>query len=63
MGESLLVDGVTAINIDGLTDEQIIERIRAADWPTMCHAAYEQFKRVVDFDAEATQIKAFLESL
>lgn len=67
LGRDLLVDGATAINIDTLSDDDIVRRIRESIDPfvykTMCRNAYSRFKEIVDFDREEQEIRAFLESL
>jgi hypothetical protein len=63
----LLVDGVTAINIDGLNHTMIAEKIRKYSEPEvhkkMCEATHERFSRVCDFDEEFERLKIFLSNL
>lgn len=67
LAESLLVDGVTCVAIDGLGPDEIKNKIEYFSDPdryaVMCEAVYQNFKRVVDFNGEANSISAFLESL
>jgi len=64
LGGKLLVDGVTAINIDGLTPKAIAERIRKYSDPQrhlkMCVDMYNRFTQVCNFDEEFEKIKTFL---
>lgn len=65
MAEDLLVDGVTCIAIDGLSIEQIIDRIKMYNeeerYIEMSRRLHERFKEVVNFDAEFEAIKSFLQ--
>lgn len=67
MAEPLLIDGVTCIAIDGLSYPQIINKIEYFSEPEryaqMCRDAYENFRRVVDFDQEQVSIQNFLANL
>lgn len=67
MGEQLFIDGVTCIVIDGLGINEIIEKINYYSEPErykrMCMNVYENFKKVVDFDKEAEELKKFLQNL
>lgn len=63
LAEPLWADGVTAIDLDA---PGAIERIRAvagdpAGHRTMCEAMADRFRALVDFDAEAEQIRALLD--
>lgn len=64
LGGKLLVDGKTAINIDGLQPKDIADRIRKLSEPDihlkMCVDMYNRFQQVCDFDKEFEQIKTFL---
>ena len=64
LAEKLMIDGKTCIAIDGLTDEEIVNKIEHYNEPKryekMCKVVYDNFKNVVDFDAEAKEIKKFL---
>lgn len=67
MGGDLMIDGVTAILIDNLNPEEIIQKINHYSDPIiytdMCRAVYKNFCEKVMFDKEADQIKTFLENL
>lgn len=67
MAEPLLVDGITCIDIDGLSYSQIVNKIMHNSQPDiyqqMCHNAYELFKQYVDFDQEQKGIEVFLSKL
>jgi|GEM_PF-1038186 len=67
MGEALIKDGETAIVIDGLSPQQIVDKILYYSEPeryrTMCQNVRDNFKRVVDFDKEFLDIKQFLENI
>lgn len=65
LGGTLLVDGETAINIEGLTAPYIAERIRRYSEPEihkkMCYDMYCRAKHYCDFDKEEIEIRKFLE--
>ncbi len=67
LGEKLLIDGVTCINIDGKEPDQIIAEIERYNEPeayaNMCRNVYANFKAQVDFDADFEQIKTFIDRL
>lgn len=67
MGEELMIDGITGINIDGLSPHEIALKIQYYSQPDlytkMCQAVRQNFKNCVDFDAEAEKIKVFLANL
>lgn len=67
LAEPLLIDGETCITIDGLTNEQIVEKIHqynsSSVYNQMCRNAYANFKQVVNFDEEFERIKVFLSNL
>lgn len=67
MAEPLLIDGETCINIDGMDPHEVIEKIlhysEPDRWKTMTVKTYENFKKVVDFDAEAEKLKVFISNL
>lgn len=67
MAEPLLVDGVSCIAIDGLTPNEIQNKIEhfsnPAEYYKLCRGAYDTFKNVVNFDAEQKEIEKFLEKL
>lgn len=67
LGEELMVDGETCITIDGLSPNQIVEKILRYNDPIaymkLCENTYKNFKRLVDFDREEQEIRAFLANL
>lgn len=67
LGEQLLIDGVTCIDIDNLSPQEIVDKINYYDelsrYREMCLATYEQFKKVCDFDKEFGDLQNFLENL
>ena len=67
MAEALLEDEVTYLNIDGLNEDQIIQKIRKWSNPEMYNQlsvnAYNRFKSLVDFDREEKEIEDFLTRL
>lgn len=67
LAEPLLIDGETCICIDGLDYQQVIHKIEYysdhARYSDLCEKAYNNFKKVVDFDQEEKEIRAFLSRL
>lgn len=67
LGEKLMIDGETCINIDNLPAEEIVRKIEYYSDParyfSMCKAVYYNFKKQVDFAAEEGAIRAFLQNL
>ena len=67
LAEPLLIDGVTCIAIDGLSCQQVVNKIefysQPEEYSKMAQASYENFKRVVDFEREAEEIQKFLAKL
>lgn len=67
LGEKLLIDGQTCIDIDGLDIGQIIDRLTFYSQPdnyrVMKARVYENFVRQVDFDEDEKNIRAFLDRL
>lgn len=67
MGAELMIDDVTCINIDGLTSNEVVEKIHYYSEPlryqTMCDAVLSNFYKVVSFDIEETRLRAFIERL
>jgi hypothetical protein len=61
---SLMVDGVTCVNIEGLPVEEAARRIRSIHssdrYGEMCEAASRRFRENVDYDREETVIRSFL---
>lgn len=67
LAEPLLIDGETCIVIDGMDAEEIMNKINyyseEVRYREMCVKAWENFKKVVDFEKEAEEIKLFLNNL
>lgn len=67
LGEKLMIDGETCINIDGLSLPEIVDKIVYYSEPErykkMCERVYENFKRIVDFDKEAEELTFFMQNL
>ncbi len=67
LGEKLLIDGRTCIDIDNKTPAQIVEAIVHYSDPeayaSMCQNVYANFKAQVDFDADFERIKTFISNL
>lgn len=59
----LMVDGETCIAIDGLNPQQIVNKIKSADYKKMGQNAYMKFVQEVDFDQEEQKIQEFLKLL
>jgi hypothetical protein len=62
LGGSLITSS-NSIIIDGLSPQQIRDKIIGSNSDEMSKSTYENFKSVVDFDKEAEEIKRFLEKL
>lgn len=62
---SLMVDGVTCINIEGVPVEYSAQRIESlfssGGYEEMCNAAGSRFREIVNYDQEETAIRSFLE--
>jgi hypothetical protein len=67
IAEKLLIDGVTAIFMDGLSLDEIVNKIRYYSKPSylfkMSFNAYQIFKKVVDFDREEKEFRNFMAKL
>lgn len=67
LGAELMVDGETCITIDGLSAQDVVEKILHYNdddlYATLCRNTYENFKHVVDFDREEQEIRTFLANL
>lgn len=67
LAEDLMIDGVTCVDIDGLSPSDIknkIEHFNQEDrYLKMCMATYENFKAKVNFDKDAKSIVTFLSHL
>lgn len=67
LGEKLMIDGQTCIDIDGLTPQQIVDKIVYMSDPSrykaLCAGVYENFCDAVDFDKEFLSIQNFLDRL
>lgn len=67
LGEKLLIDGVTCIDIDGLAPAEIVEHIlhfsQPENYSKMSQAIYDNFRDCVDFDKDEENIRQFLARL
>ena len=67
MGEALMMDGVTCIDIENLSNADIVSKIHHYSEPErykqMCENVYANFKKHVDFNKETEDIKIFLQKL
>lgn len=67
LGERLLIDGVTCIGIEGLSIQEMKNKIEYYNEPVryvkMCFDTYQNFKKVVDFDREEKDLTNFLNNL
>jgi len=66
-GEKLMIDGVTGIQIDGLSPHEIFRKIQnysdPEEYKKLCDNVYNNFKQIVDFDGEFLALKSFLGNL
>lgn len=67
LAERLLIDGETCIDIDGMSNQQIIDKIVFYSDPQkyrqMCINVYTNFQKVCNFDEEFLQLTKFLKNL
>lgn len=67
LGEKLMIDMETCINIDNLSPGQIADKINWFSEPDiyrqMCANVYTNFKKYVDFDQEEQKLRKFLSNL
>lgn len=67
MGDKLLIDGVTCIDIDGLDVDEIVEHIKYYSEPKIYSEMQENviknFREHVDFEADAQKVKEFIGKL
>lgn len=67
LGENLMIDGLTCIDIDGLNPTEIVDKILyysdPARYSEMCEAVKLNFRIEVDFDKEFQYLKSFLSEL
>jgi hypothetical protein len=67
LGEKLLIDGETCIDIDGLGHDGIIKKIEYFNKPdryaAMCRAVFKNFREQVNFNKDYEKIKQFIEGL
>ena len=67
MAEPLLKDGLTCITIDGLSINDIVNKINhyndPARYSNLCRTAYDNFTKVCDFDKEFIDLQHFLANL
>lgn len=64
----LFEEGVTSFDMDRLSDDELAATVRMLlgdedRWRRMCEASADRFRAVVDFDAEAAEIRAMLENV
>ncbi|CAM4388280.1 hypothetical protein L1N85_23735 [Paenibacillus alkaliterrae] len=66
-GKELMVDGVTCLAIDGLSPEEIVNKIlyysEEHRYSALCRNMYDNFKLRVDFDKEGEALKHFVNNL
>ena len=66
-GAALLKDGVTAINTNGRTPQDLHQQLEWAAslgvHANLCQATYDRFQNVVNFDNDAKKVRQFLEML
>lgn len=64
MGEELMVDGETCITIDGLSENEILNKINyyseEEKYKDMCKKTYKNFVKKVNFDDEEVSLVSFL---
>lgn len=67
LGEKLMIDGETCINIDNLTVNEIVDKIKYYSQPElykkMSERVYQNFTEQVNFDKEEQEIRKFLDRL
>ena len=67
MAQQLMEDEVTCICIDGLSAQEIVNKVLHFSEPElynkMSEAAYRKFKEVVDYDKEEIEIRKWLDNL
>ena len=67
MGEELMRDGETCLDIDGLNFADIVRKIEFFSEPKryveLCQNIYNNFKQKVNFDKEAENLKLFIDNL
>lgn len=64
----LFLEGITSFDLERHSDAEVVAIVRMLlgdedRWLRMCEAAADRFRAVVDFDAEAEQIRAMLENV
>lgn len=67
LGEQLMIDGATGIQIDNLSADQIKNKIEyyneESRYAKLCENVYNNFKKVVGFDEEFLKLDYFLKNL
>lgn len=67
LGEKLLIDGETCIDIDNLSVEDAVKKIEfynnAQRYAQMCKKVFKNFRATVDFNKDFKEIEKFLERL
>jgi len=64
----LFLEGATSFDMDRMSDDELAGTVRMLlhdedRWLRMCEASADRFRAVVDFDAEAAEIRAMLENV
>lgn len=66
-GEELMIDGETCIAIDGLSPQEVVNKILYYSdekrYPALCKNVYNNFKAKVDFEKEAIALQNFMQGL
>lgn len=67
LGEKLLIDGETCIAIDGLSEDEIYNKLtfynEETNYAKLCYSVRDNFKKHVNFDREAEALKIFIDEL
>lgn len=67
LGKELMIDGVTCVAIDGLSPQEVVNKILyysdGQRYATLCKNVYEHFKAKVDFDRESQDLQHFIQGL
>ena len=67
LGKELMIDGVTCLAIDGLSPQEIVNKVLyysdEKKYATLCKNVYKNFKAKVDFDSEGKALEKFINEL
>ncbi|MCY8939157.1 hypothetical protein [Peribacillus frigoritolerans] len=67
LGKELMIDGKTCIAIDGLSPQEVVNKILYYSdekrYSDLCSNVYKNFKTKVDFDKEEKVLRKFIDSL